>query len=58
MKTTMHLEELEMVNGGDEAAANTYLHELHKKYGGKNFLVDLARATEEEFHHYLELFDM
>ena len=45
-------EELEMVTGGDEAAADAYLRELHKKYGGRNILMVLARATDEEVNHY------
>lgn len=48
-------EELEMVTGGDEAAADAYLRELHKKYGGRSILMVLARATDEEVNHYLEL---
>ena len=39
-------EELETVNGGDAAAADAYLHELHRKYGGKSILAVLARATD------------
>ena len=50
--------ELEMVAGGDAEAADAYLHELHRKYGGKSILAVLARATDEEVDYYLALFDM
>ena len=50
--------ELETVNGGDAAAADAYLHELHRKYGGRSILAVLARATDEEVDHYLELYHM
>ena len=58
MKTKMTFAELEMVNGGDAAAADAYLHELHRKYGGRSILDVLARATEEEVDYYIALFDM
>ena len=50
------LTELAVVTGGDEAAADAYLHELHRKYGGRSILAVLARATDEEVNRYLELF--
>ena len=50
--------ELEMVNGGVAAAADAYLHELLRKSGGRSILDVLARATDEEVDHYIELFDM
>ena len=51
-------EELEMVTGGDEAAADAYLRELRKKYGGKSPLETLARATSEEVDYLMALYEM
>ena len=36
MKIKMSFEELEMVAGGDAAAADAYLRELRRKYGGRS----------------------
>jgi len=49
------LTDLENITGGDEAAANTYLQELRKKYGGKSPLETLARAKKKEANHWLDL---
>ena len=46
-----------MVTGGDAAAADAYLRELCKKYGVKNGLDALERATMEELLHHLSLFE-
>lgn len=50
--------ELEMVAGGDQAAADAYLRELRKKYGGRSPLETLSRATEEEVDYLLALYEM
>ena len=42
--------ELETVNGGDAAAADAYLHELHRKYGGKSILSVLAISLSVSSH--------
>ena len=58
MKTKTSLEELEMVNGGDEAAAKAYMRELCRKYGVRSPLQTLSRATEEEFDYLMKLYEM
>lgn len=50
--------ELEMVAGGDNAAAVAYLRELRKKYGGRFPLETLSRATEEEIDYLIALYEM
>ena len=50
--------ELEMVNGGDAVAAEAYLRELRKKYGGKSPLETLAKATSEEVDYLMALYEM
>lgn len=50
--------ELEMVAGGDNAAAVAYLRELRKKYGGRSPLETMSRATEEEIDYLIALYEM
>ena len=52
----LSLAELDMVTGGDAAAAELYLRELCRKYGVKNRFDALALASEEELIHHIELF--
>lgn len=49
--------ELEMVNGGDAAAADAYLRELRKKYGGRSPLETLSRAAAEEVDYLMALYE-
>ena len=58
MKIKMSFEELEMVAGGDAAAADAYLRELRRKYGGRSPLETLARATHEEVDYLMALYEM
>ena len=46
-----------MVNGGDAAAADAYLRELRKKYGGRSPLETLSRAAAEEVDYLMALYE-
>ena len=48
-------DEINMVTGGEAAAASAYLNELSRKYGADNKFDALERATEEERLHHIEL---
>ena len=58
MKTRISLDELEMVNGGNAEAADAYLRELRRKYGGRSPLETLSRATTEEVGYLMALYEM
>ena len=49
--------ELEMVTGGNTAAAEKYLAELRKRYGGRSPLETLSRATPEEVDYLMALYE-
>ena len=49
-------EQLDMVSGGDPAAANAYLGMLCKKYSARNKFDALSRATDEEWLRHVELY--
>ena len=47
-----------MVNGGNAEAAEAYLRELRRKYGGRSPLETMARATTEEVDYLMALYEM
>ena len=49
-------DELDMVTGGAAETADTYLHKLFKKYGGKKLDDVLKKATDEEMDYFNKLF--
>lgn len=51
------LTELAVVTGGNTAAAEKYLAELRKRYGGRSPLETLSIATHEEVDYLMALYE-